>query len=44
MHAQHVAPSRAHAHLVIPEGGENETALDVVVGRLLYLLGAKHGV
>ena len=42
--AQHVAPSRAHAHLVIPEGGENDTALDVVVGRLLHLLGAKRGV
>src|SRR5262252_3716813 len=38
MHQQHVAPSRAHAHLIIPEGGENAPALDVVVGRLLYLL------
>jgi uridine kinase len=38
MHQQHVAPSRAHAHLIIPEGGENVPALEVVVGRLLYLL------
>jgi len=38
MHLLHVAPSRAHAHLIIPEGGENEHALDVVVGRLLHLL------
>lgn len=38
MHARHVAPSRAYAHLVIPEGGENETALDVVASRLRYLL------
>jgi uridine kinase len=38
MHLQHVAPSRAHAHLIIPEGGENVPALDVIVGRLLYLL------
>jgi uridine kinase len=38
MHQQHVAPSRAHAHLIIPEGGENAPALEVVVGRLLYLL------
>ena len=38
MHQQHVAPSRAHAHLIIPEGGENAPALDVIVGRLLYLL------
>jgi len=39
MHALHVAPTRAHAHLVIPEGGENVKALDVIVGRLLHLLG-----
>jgi uridine kinase len=39
MHQQHVAPSRAHAHLIIPEGGHNAPALEVIVGRLLYLLG-----
>jgi uridine kinase len=39
MHQQYVAPSRAAAHLIIPEGGENAHALDVIVGRLLYLLG-----
>ena len=38
MHQQHVAPSRAHAHLIIPEGGENAPALEVIVGRLLSLL------
>jgi uridine kinase len=38
MHQEHVAPSRAHAHLIIPEGGENGPALDVIVGRLLHLL------
>jgi uridine kinase len=43
MHQQHVAPSRAHAHLIIPEGGENASGLDVIVGRLLYFLdGAGH--
>jgi uridine kinase len=40
MHQLHVAPSRRHAHLIIPEGGENVPAVDVIVGRLLYLLGA----
>jgi len=40
MHQLHVAPSRRHAHLIIPEGGENAPALDVIVGRLRYLLGA----
>ncbi|HVW29933.1 MAG TPA: uridine kinase [Polyangiaceae bacterium] len=38
MHQQHVAPSRGYAHLIIPEGGENAPALDVIVGKLLYLL------
>lgn len=38
MHHLHVAPSRRHAHLIIPEGGENAPALDVIVGRLRYLL------
>jgi uridine kinase len=41
MHRLHVAPSRAHAHLIIPEGGENAPALEVIIGRLLYLLGAQ---
>jgi uridine kinase len=41
MHQQHVAPSRAHAHLIIPEGGENAPALEVIVGRLLYLLAER---
>jgi uridine kinase len=40
MHQLHVAPSRRHAHLIIPEGAENAPALDVIVGRLLYMLGA----
>ena len=40
MHQLHVAPSRKHAHLIIPEGGDNAPALDVIVGRLLHLLGS----
>jgi uridine kinase len=39
MHLLHVAPSRRFAHLIVPEGGENAEALDVIVGRLKYLLG-----
>jgi uridine kinase len=38
MHELHVAPTRQHAHLIIPEGGENTQALDVIVGRLLNTL------
>ena len=40
MHDLHVAPTRRFAHLVIPEGGENAPALDVIVGRLLQPLGS----
>jgi len=36
MHRLHVEPSKQHAHLIIPEGGENTQALDVIVGRLLH--------
>jgi uridine kinase len=38
MHLLHVAPSRRFAHLIVPEGGENAEALDVIVGRLRYLI------
>jgi uridine kinase len=38
MHLLHVAPSKRQAHLIVPEGGENAEALDVIVGRLKYLL------
>jgi uridine kinase len=40
MHQQHVAPSRATAHLIIPEGGENAPALEVIAGRLKHLLSS----
>jgi uridine kinase len=36
MHRLHVQPSKQYANLIIPEGGENIRALDVIVGRLLY--------
>ncbi len=38
MHRLHVEPSKQHADLIIPEGGENERALDVVVSRMLRAL------
>jgi uridine kinase len=38
MHLLHVAPSKRFAHLIVPEGGENAEALDVIVGRLRYLV------
>jgi uridine kinase len=38
MHLLHVATSKRFAHLIVPEGGDNAEALDVIVGRLKYLL------
>jgi uridine kinase len=38
MHRLWVAPSKQFAHLIIPEGGENKEAVEVIVGRLLYAL------
>jgi uridine kinase len=38
MHDRHVAPARHHAHLIVPEGGHNVQALDVIVGKLRNLL------
>jgi uridine kinase len=37
MHTVHVAPSRQKAHLIVPEGGENQEAIDVIAARLKHL-------
>lgn len=38
MHLQFVEPSKRWADLIIPEGGENTVALDMVIGRLQHYL------
>jgi uridine kinase len=38
MHLEFVEPSKRYAHIVIPEGGQNEVATDMVVARLESLL------
>jgi uridine kinase len=38
MHLQFVEPSKRWADLIIPEGGENLVALDLVIGRLRHYL------
>jgi len=38
MHTEFVEPSRRYADVIIPEGGLNEVALDMVVARIEYLL------
>jgi uridine kinase len=37
MHLEFVEPSRRHAHVIIPEGGENFVAVDMVVARIQSL-------
>ena len=34
MHEKYVEPSKKHANLVVPEGGKNWVALDMIVGRI----------
>lgn len=34
MHIEHVEPSKRWADLIVPEGGDNHIALDVLLGRL----------
>lgn len=38
MHLQFVEPSKRWADLIIPEGGQNRVALDLIVGKLLNFL------
>lgn len=39
MHLQYVEPSKQWADLIIPEGGNNRVALDLIIGKLLSVLG-----
>jgi uridine kinase len=38
MHLEFVEPSKRHADVIIPEGGDNRVAIDMVVARLHMLL------
>lgn len=40
MHLEFVEPSRRHAHVIIPEGGHNSVAIDMLVTKLAAVLGA----
>jgi uridine kinase len=37
MHMQFVEPSKRHAHVIVPEGGENLVAVDMLVSRIQAL-------
>lgn len=45
MHLEFVEPSKRYADIILPEGGFNVVALDMVVARILALIGEqeKHG-
>jgi uridine kinase len=39
MHLQFVEPSKRWADLIIPEGGDNHVAVDLILGKLRHVLG-----
>ena len=34
MHEKYVEPSKKYVHLIVPEGGKNEVAIDMIMGRI----------
>jgi len=40
MHLQFIEPTRRYADLVVPEGGDNEVAIDLLAARVHQLLAA----
>ena len=47
MHEMHVEPSKKYANIIVPEGGKNRVALDMIIGRVqrhLEGLGELHEV
>ncbi len=44
MHLQFVEPSKRWADVIIPEGGHNMVALDMVIGKLLQFLNSPAGL
>jgi uridine kinase len=41
MHLQFVEPSKRHAHVVIPEGGYNRVAIDLIVTKIRDILAVE---
>jgi uridine kinase len=44
MHLEFVEPSKRYADIIIPEGGMNEVAMELVVARLEALIGSKSSI
>ena len=44
MHEKYVEPSKKYANLVVPEGGKNQVALDMIRGRIQrHIIQMEHG-
>jgi uridine kinase len=43
MHLEFVEPSKRHAHVIIPEGGENFVAIDMLVARIRAIAHGSQG-
>ena len=43
MHERYVEPSKKHANLVVPEGGKNYVALDMIIDRIQHHLNDQKG-
>jgi len=41
MHLQFVEPSKRWADVIIPEGGDNQVALDLIIGKLKHVLAER---
>jgi uridine kinase len=40
MHLEFVEPSKRHAHVIIPEGGRNEVAIDMLIAKIRAVMSA----
>jgi uridine kinase len=40
MHLEFVEPSKRHAHVIVPEGGENDVAVEMLVARIQAIAAA----
>jgi uridine kinase len=43
MHMEFVEPSKKHANIVVPEGGMNEVAIDILNTKIQSVLGRATG-
>lgn len=41
MHLEFVEPSKRHAHLIIPEGGKNQVAVDMLITKIRAILNGQ---